>query len=56
VPPPWTVPPLGGEVVLGAEFDAAGLEQAASSSERAATAATAPRPWSVFDICTEVRN
>jgi hypothetical protein len=32
------------EAVLGVEFDAAGLEQAASSSERAATAAAVPRP------------
>jgi hypothetical protein len=43
----WAVPPLGVElvlveVVLGAELDAAGLEQAASSSERAARTAANP--------------
>ena len=47
--PPWAAPTLDVELVLveavlGVEFDAAGLEQAASSSERAATAAAVPRP------------
>jgi hypothetical protein len=47
---PRAVPPLSGEVVtvevvLEADLDATELEQAASSSERAATAAAVPRPW-----------
>jgi hypothetical protein len=45
--PPWAVPPLGSEAVLveavlGADLDAAGLEQAASGGERAATVAETP--------------
>jgi hypothetical protein len=48
VPPPWAFPPLDGdvlvEVVAGAGLDAAGLEQAASSSERAAITTATPLP------------
>jgi hypothetical protein len=47
--PPWAARPLDVElvlveVVLEADLDAAGLEQAASISERAATAAATPLP------------
>jgi hypothetical protein len=67
VPPPWAFPPLDSdvlvEVVTGTGLDASGLEQAASSSERAATAAATPLPQGrleelrrVLDISTKIRS
>ena len=65
---PWAVPRFGGEVVLvevvlEADLDATELEQAASSSERAATAAATRLSKGrleelrrVFDISTEIKS